>query len=255
MILPSTEPDACEERSMPIPTLRDQRVVILGGSSGIGYAVAECAQAEGAQVVIGSSTAAKVDAALARLGQGASGGVVDVQDEASLAAFFQAQGAFDHLVFTAGDWTGFAPAPLAEMDIDAASEGLKVRFWGALRAIKQALGHISPEGSITLTDGVLAHRPMKGLPLATAFGGATEHLVRALAVDLAPIRVNTVCPGLVLTERLAQWPPEMIRQMTARQPVPRAADPAEAAQAYLYLMRGGYTTGQVIVVDGGGMLV
>ena len=70
-------------------------------------------------------------------------------------------------------------------------------------------------------------------------------------MDLAPIRVNSVCPGLVLTERLAPWPADMIRQMTERQPIPRAADPAEAAQAYLYLMRGGYTTGQVIVVDGG----
>ena len=96
---------------------------------------------------------------------------------------------------------------------------------------------------------------MKDLPLATAFGGATEHLVQALAVDPAPIRVNTVCPGLVLTEHLAEWPPEMIRHMTARQPIPRAADPTEAAQAYLHLMRAGYTTGQVIIVDGGGMLV
>ena len=241
---------------MPIPTLRDQRIVILGGSSGIGFAVAGCALAEGARVVIGSSSAANVDAAVARLGQAASGGVADVADEASLAAFFQAQGDFDHLVFTAGDWgAAFAPAALAQMDIDGAAAGLKVRFWGALKAIKHAQGHISANGSITLTDGVLSHRPMKGLPLATAFGGATEHLVRALAVDLAPLRVNTVCPGLVLTERLAAWPPETIRAMTQRLPIPRAADPHEAAQAYLYAMRAGYTTGQVIVVDGGGLLV
>jgi NAD(P)-dependent dehydrogenase (short-subunit alcohol dehydrogenase family) len=240
---------------MPVPTLRDRRIVIIGGSSGIGYAVAECAVAEGARVVIGSSSADNVEAAVKRLGQAASGEAVDVQDEASVAAFFAAIGAFDHLVYTAGDWgSGMAPTPLAQMDIAAASKGLKVRFWGALLAIKQAQPHIAADGSITLTDGLLAHRPRKGLPLATAFGGAVEHLVAGLAMDLAPIRVNTVCPGLVLTERIAQWPSELVSQMTAHLPLARPADPAEVAQAYLYLMRAGYTTGQVIVVDGGGML-
>jgi NAD(P)-dependent dehydrogenase (short-subunit alcohol dehydrogenase family) len=240
---------------MPIRTLSGQRVAIIGGSAGIGYAVAEGALADGAAVVIGSSSAANVDAAVGRLGPAASGAVVDVKDEASVAAFFEVVGAFDHLVFTAGDLGGFAPAPLAQLDIASAGDGLKLRFWGAVAAIKHAQPRLSANGSITLTDGLLAHLPMKGLPLVTAFAGATQHLVRALAVDLAPIRVNSVCPGLVLTERLAAWPAEMIRQMTERQPIPRAADPAEAAQAYLYLMRGGYTTGQVMVVDGGAMLV
>lgn len=241
---------------MPVLTLRDQTVVVIGGSSGMGYAVAEGALAEGARVVIGSSSKAKVDAAAQLLGAGASGDVVDVRDEASVAAFFGALGAFHHLVFTAGEpGTGPAPGPLAQLDTAAAEQGLKVRFWGALMAIKHAQARLSANGSITLTDGLLAHLPMQGLPLVTAFAGAIEHLVRGLAVDLAPIRVNTVCPGLVLTDRLAQWPSDVIRQMTERQPLPRAADPAEAAQAYLYLMRGGYTTGQVIIVDGGRMLV
>ena len=241
---------------MSLPTLRDQTVVIIGGSSGIGYAVAQCALAEGARVVIGSSGAANVDAAVERLGQAASGRVLDVQDEASVAAFFGALGAFDHLVFTAGDWgAGFAPVPLAQMDFATAGEGLKVRFWGALMAIKHAQPGLSASGSITLTDGVVAHRPRKGAPLSTAFVGAVEHLARGLAVDLAPVRVNAVCPGLVLTERLAQWPAERVRQMTERQPLPRPADPGEVAQAYLYLMRGGYTTGQVLIVDGGRTLV
>lgn len=241
---------------MAVATLRDQRIVIVGGSSGMGFAVAEGALAEGAKVVVASSDRAKVDAAVARLGVGASGGVIDVADEASAAAFFADVDGFDHLVFTAGEaGLGRAPGPVAELDFDAAKEGTNVRFWGALVAVKHALGAISPSGSITLTDGVLAHLPMKGMPLATAFGGAVEHLVKGLAVDLAPIRVNSVCPGLVMTERLAGWPAEMIQQMTGRLPLPRAAEPAEAAQAFLYLMKGGYTTGQVMVVDGGATLV
>lgn len=240
---------------MSVCTLRNQTVVIIGGSSGMGYAVAEGALAEGARVVIGSSSQARVDDAVQRLGAGASGAVVDVRNEHSVAAFFGALERFDHLVFTAGEAGVFAPAPLAQLDIAAAGAGLEVRFWGALRAIQHAQPRLSTHGSITLTDGLLAHLPRKGVPLATAFAGAAEHLVRGLAVDLAPLRVNAVCPGPVLTERLAPLPADMIRQMTERQPLPRAADPAEVAQAFLYLMRGGYTTGQVLVVDGGRTLV
>ncbi|HSZ52124.1 MAG TPA: SDR family oxidoreductase [Caulobacteraceae bacterium] len=242
---------------MPLPTLKDQRVVVIGGSSGIGFAVAECAMAEGARVVIGSSSADKVDAAVARLGQGASGSAVDVREEASVAAFFERVGEIDHLVFTAGDWgRHLAPSPIDRLSASLATEGLKVRFFGPLLCIQRAQARLSPNGSITLTDGLLAHHPQKGAPLSAALGGAIEHLARGLAADLAPIRVNAVCPGLILTEHVVtQWPAEMIRVATERQPLPRAGDPAEVAQAYLYLMRGGYTTGQVIIVDGGAMLV
>ena len=89
----------------------------------------------------------------------------------------------------------------------------------------------------------------------TAVAGAIEHLTRGLAVDLAPVRVNAVCPGIVLTDRTKQLPEEMLKAFTARLPLPRGGEPAEAAEAYLYLMRAGYTTGQVLWVDGGGAVV
>jgi NAD(P)-dependent dehydrogenase (short-subunit alcohol dehydrogenase family) len=240
---------------MPIPTLRDQRVVIIGGSSGIGFSVAEAALAEGAEVVVGSSSAAKVEAAVARLGQAASGAAINVRDEASVQAFFAQVGAFDHLAYTAGDWDRTPTGAIAELDFTAAAASLEVRFWGALRAIKHALPHLSPKGSITVTDGTLTHRPMKGRPLSSAFGAAIEHLAKGLAVDLAPIRVNAVCPGVILTEVWSGSPPERLAKMTERLPVPRGGDPAEVAQAYVYLMKAGYTTGQVLVVDGGQMLI
>jgi NAD(P)-dependent dehydrogenase (short-subunit alcohol dehydrogenase family) len=240
---------------MTIPSLKAQRVVVIGGGSGIGFAVAAGALAEGAEVVIGSRGADKIAAAAARLGAGASGLPVDVKDDASVAAFFDEVGAFEHLVFTAGDWNRPGGGTVADLDLATAPEAMSVRFWGALRAIKQARNTISAQGSITLTDGMLAHRPMKGALLSTAFAGAAEHLTRGLAIDLAPIRVNAVCPGLVLTEMIAAWPKEAIQRFVAAQPIARGADPDEVAQAYLYLMRGGYTTGQVIVVDGGRMLV
>lgn len=240
--------------------LLGQRVVVVGGSSGIGCAVAAAAIDAGAEVVIGSSDPLKVQAAVAALGRGASGAAIDVRDEASVASFFEAAGPFDHLAYTAGDWGSFrAPRPIAQLDLGSAGEVFAVRFWGALTAIKHALGRLAQTGSITLTNGVVAHRPRKGAALSTAMAGAIEHLARALAVDLAPIRVNAVCPGLILTEVWNSVPEdqraEQLRKMTAQQPLPRAGDPDEVAQAYLYLMCGGFSTGQVLVVDGGRTLV
>ncbi|MDR3511180.1 MAG: SDR family oxidoreductase [Caulobacteraceae bacterium] len=236
-------------------SLDGKRVVVIGGASGIGYGVAAAALDEGARVVVASSREANVQAAAERLGGEASGSVVDVSDEASVARFFEQLGPFDHLAFTAGDWGMSRGAPARELDLTAAQAAFTVRFWGALAVVKHGCRTIAEDGSITLTGGMLAHRPMKGAPLSTVVTGAIEHLTRALAVDLAPVRVNAVCPGLVLTDRTRLIPEERRRAMTARLPVSRVAEPAEAAQAYLYLMRGGYTTGQVLRVDGGGSLV
>jgi NAD(P)-dependent dehydrogenase (short-subunit alcohol dehydrogenase family) len=240
---------------MPVPTLKGQRVVVIGGSSGIGFAVAEAVLAEGAQVVIGSSKAANVEAAVARLGQGATGGVVNVRDEASVQAFFEGVGALDHLAYTAGDWDRAQTGPIADLDFAAAASGMDVRFWGALRVVKHALPRLSAKGSITLTDGVRTHKPAKGMPLSSAYGAAIEHLAKGLAIELAPVRVNAVCPGFVLTEIWNNVPPERLAKMTERIPLPKAGDPADVAQAYAYLMKGGYTTGQVLIVDGGVMLI
>jgi NAD(P)-dependent dehydrogenase (short-subunit alcohol dehydrogenase family) len=240
---------------MAADPLHAKKVVIVGGTSGIGLAVAEAALAQGAKVVVASSQQASVDAALKRLGDGVEGHAIDVNDEASVAGVFERIGALDHLVFTAGDWGSFVGGPLANLDLDAAKAALGVRFWGALAVVKHAHGSIAEGGSITLTDGMMAHRPMKGAALSTAMLGAIEYLTRGLAVDLAPIRVNAVCPGLVMTERNGAMPAAAVERYTARLPLARGADPAEVAQAYLYLMRGGYTTGQVLRVDGGGSVV
>lgn len=236
-------------------SLAGKCVVVIGGASGVGLAVAAAALREGARVVVASSQETNVQEAVARLGAGATGSAVDVSDEAAVAAFFERQGAFDHLAFTAGDWGGSFIDPTRDVDLAAARAGFNVRFWGALAVAKYGCRTISEGGSITLTGGMLAHRPMKGAPVVTAAAGAIEHLTLGLAVDLAPIRVNAVCLGIVLTDRTNMMPEAMLQAFTARQPLPRGGDPAEAAEAYLYLMRAGYTTGQVLRVDGGGSAV
>ena len=125
-------------------SLEGKRVVVIGGTSGIGFAVAEAAIGDGASVVVGSSQQANVDGAVGKLGQAASGGAVNVRDEANIEAFFAGLGAFDHLVFTAGDWGNLrTPTPLAQTDLEAAKGLQDVRYWGAVRAIKHALAQYS----------------------------------------------------------------------------------------------------------------
>ncbi len=237
-------------------SLEGKRVVVIGGTSGIGFAVADGAAREGAQVTVASSRQTTVDSSLARLPQGTLGQVADVRDEAQLGTLFERTGAFDHLVFTAGDWGPLGGGSLETLDLARANEVFAVRFWGALAAVKQALKYLSREGSVTLTDGMVAHRPRKGAAINSGMAGGVEHLTRGLAVDLAPLRVNAVCPGAVRTEVWNTRLPEderaqRVKRMTERLPIPRMAEPGEVAEAYLYLMRGGYTTGQVLYVDGG----
>ena len=236
-------------------SLKDQHIVIVGGSSGIGFAVASGAVAQGARVTIASSHADKVAAAADRLGPNAGGLTMNVTDPADVERAFSGIAAFDHLVFTAGDWGGPRRGAVKDLDLDAARTMFNVRFWGALAVVKAAQSRIAAGGSITLTNGMFAHRPRAGASVSSAMAGAVEHLARGLAVELAPVRVNCVCPGYIRTEVWDSIPAEsreaQLKSFTEGQPLPRVGEPEEVAAAYLFLMTSGYTTGQVIKVDGG----
>jgi NAD(P)-dependent dehydrogenase (short-subunit alcohol dehydrogenase family) len=235
-------------------SLSEKRILVIGGGSGIGFAVAEAAAADGAQVTIASSNADKVATAAARIGNRTLGAKLDVTREDEVAAFFKSQ-SFDHIAFTAGDWGGPRRGPLVELDLEKAKGLFEVRFWGAVKVAKHAARRMPAGGSVTLTDGMIAHRPQKGSAISTAMTGAVEHLTRALAVEFAPLRVNAVCPGLIHTGIWDRIPEDRrekeLAEMTSKQLVPRVGQPGEVAEAYLYLMRGGYTTGQVLYVEGG----
>src|SRR4051812_41573925 len=112
-------------------SLDDKRILVIGGGSGIGFAVAEAAVKVGAQVVIASTNADRTKAAAARLGNRASSATLDITSEDQVAKFFAGSGQFDHIATTAGDWTGPRRAPLAELDLEQAAAQFKVRFWGA----------------------------------------------------------------------------------------------------------------------------
>ena len=236
--------------------LKDKRIVILGGTAGIGLAVAEAALREGARVVIASSGSARVQAARAHL-PGAEAHVVDLRDAGAVDTLFERVGRVDHLVFTAGE--ELLISPLAELDLVKARHFLELRYWGALTAIKAARNHLAPDGSIVLTSGAAGHRPHPGFVIGASICAAIEAAARTLAVELAPIRVNVVTPGFVATDLWSNLPAEvrdgMFRDAAARLPVRHVAAPAELAEHYLGFMRGGYVTGQTLIVDGGGVLV
>ncbi|MFJ4790273.1 SDR family oxidoreductase [Streptomyces sp. NPDC088794] len=238
-------------------SVQGQRIVVIGGTGGIGLAVAEAAVQEGADVVVASRRQESVDAALKRLPGGAEGHVLDAADEDSVRGFFARVGAFDHLVYTAGE--SILMGSLAESDLGRARRFLDTRLWGAYTAVKHGAPSIRPGGSVVLTTGTAGQRPMPGTTVAASLCGAMESLTRALALELAPVRVNVVSPGVVRTELwrdLAQEDREGLYASTAASlPVGRVGEPADIAEAYLYLMRGGYSTGSVVTVDGGGTLV
>jgi NAD(P)-dependent dehydrogenase (short-subunit alcohol dehydrogenase family) len=237
-------------------TLNEQRIVILGGTSGIGLATALAAAQAGASVVIASSSKARVDAALLALPAGAEGHAVNLTDEAAVKAFFAELGPFDHLVFTAGE--NLQLGALADTDIETARGFFGLRYWGAYMAAKYGSPCIRPGGSIVFTSGLAGARPHSGWSLGASICSAMEGLTRALAVELAPIRVNIVSPGVVkspLWSNMAEADREALyRQTGDRLPVGHVGAPEEIAEAYLYLMRQTYGTGQVLGVDGGGAL-
>jgi NAD(P)-dependent dehydrogenase (short-subunit alcohol dehydrogenase family) len=237
--------------------LRNKRVVVLGGSSGIGFAVAELAASEGAKVVIASSNPERVQKAIESVGGEVEGHAVDVSDERAMEAFFAKLSRFDHLVYTAGDSLDLHD--LAGTDLEKARGAFELRYWSVLAAVKYGSPSIHKGGSIVLTTGIAGQRPRKGWVVAASVCGTIEALTRALAIELAPIRVNAVSAGVVRTNlwqnMSAAEREHMYESVGNSLPVGRVGEPHDIAQAYLFLMHEAFGTGQVVVVDGGTVLV
>jgi NAD(P)-dependent dehydrogenase (short-subunit alcohol dehydrogenase family) len=244
------------KESIPM-SLKDKRVVVAGGSSGIGFATALAAANQGAEVIIASRNAERVAAALAKLPSSAQGQAVDFTDEAQIKSWFEKIGPFDHLVYTAGE--ALQLGALAETDVETARQAFEVRYWGAFKTVKHGHALIRKGGSIVLTTGIASLRPNKGWTVPSSTLGAMESLTRALAVELAPLRVNTVSPGIVRTplwDNMSESDREaMYSHFAAALPTGYIGEAEDIAETYLYLMQERFSTGQIIVVDGGGVLV
>lgn len=235
--------------------MQDQRIVIIGGSSGIGLEVARQAIALGAQVLIGGRDPQRLQQAARSLGANASTRGVDTADKASIAAFFSDIGPFDHL-FTPG--ASYRYGRIDQIDDETAESPFQVKFWGQYYAVKHALPHLSKAGSIVLMSGAAGARPLPGAATYAACNSAIEGLGRALALELAPVRVNVVAPGTIDSALWQRRPADVREQAYAGYaglvPLGRVGTVAEVADAVLFLMRNGYTTGSTLYPDGGYVL-
>lgn len=238
--------------------LKVKRILVMGGSSGIGLATAKAAAGEGAQLVIVSSNQQRINAALAQLtGNHHQGYAADVSTEAAIKHIVESIGAIDHLVYTAGE--NIRLGNIGDTDIDSARQYFNIRYWGAVAAVKYASPYIKQGGSIVLTSGVASLRPQAGWGMGASICAAMEGFTRAMAVELAPVRVNLVSPGFVrspLWDSIPENDREAMYQSVAQSlPVKHVGMVDEIAQTYLYLMRQTFSTGQCVVVDGGAVLV
>lgn len=237
--------------------LKNQHVVVIGGASGIGYEIAKAARAEGATVTIGGRNRAVLDHALATLGNGIVGETIDVTRPDLVNEFFSKMDKVDHIAITAAHLEGAgALSQMAESDLRLQVD---VRLMGATHVIRAAASKLSPLSSVTLTSGLAVSKPLPNEALGAAAAAALECLARTLAVEMAPVRFNVVAPGMCDTGFLRRFlgaqADAIISHVAASLPVKRIGTPEEVAQAYLYLMKTGYITGETLHIDGGHRLI
>jgi NAD(P)-dependent dehydrogenase (short-subunit alcohol dehydrogenase family) len=206
-------------------------------------------------VVIASRSRDKLEKARHTIGGATEVMPLDVMDEAAVQTFFHRVGEFDHLTTPGNVASG---GPFLTRDTAAVRADFDSKFWGQYLAAKYGAPFIRPGGSIVLFSGIYSQRPSTGVSGVAAINSALEGLARALAVELAPIRVNAVSPGLVDTPIFDYMPKEakdeMFQRFAAVAPVKRVGRPEEVAQAILHLMANSFTTGTTLFVDGGYLL-
>jgi NAD(P)-dependent dehydrogenase (short-subunit alcohol dehydrogenase family) len=240
-------------------SLMGKKIVIVGGSSGIGLGVAAAALQRGAEILIAGRSLAKLQAAEQVLAAGGrvTGVVADMTNEADVAQLFDRTGVFDHLVSTAGT---LPPGdPIGDTDLAAARGFVDNKLLGAVMLAKHASRTLPAGGSMTFTSGINKDRPpIPGGAVVSAIAGSFSYFARALALELAPTRINIVSPGWVdspMWDVLGDAKPGFFADMAARLPSKRLASAAEVAAAYVYLMESDFTTGETLRIDGGQNLV
>ncbi|KEZ76852.1 SDR family oxidoreductase [Salinisphaera hydrothermalis] len=234
-------------------SLANTRVLVIGGSSGIGEAVARRSAESGAEVTIASRSADKLTRAAETIGHGVQTAVLDTRDNTAIEGFFADNAPWDHLIVSSA---ATARGGMRSMSLEDAYASMDSKFWGAYRAVRAA--RMTDGGTITLVSGFLSERPSAGATLQGAINAALEGLMRGLALELAPVRVNAVSPGMIDTPLWADMPEarrrELMKTAASDLPVGRVGRAGDIANAVHYLMITGFATGSVVRVDGGGAI-
>ncbi|KAL2001511.1 hypothetical protein VTN02DRAFT_1652 [Thermoascus thermophilus] len=260
-----------------MPSIAGTNVLVLGGTSGIGYAVAQAALREGAAAVhISSSNPTRVAAAVSRLKESSSSstgavightcdlGTDDVEkrleallDEATATG---EKKKLDHIVFTAGDALAIKNVTDPTFDLAYIQKAGHIRFFVPLLLAKLAPRYLTPShtSSLTLTGGTVARKPIPDWTVIASYAAGLDGMVRGLALDLKPVRVNLVVPGAVRTEMWgddAARTDAMMAEIARKMPLGKAGTPDEVAEAYVYFMRDSNATGSVVSSNSGNLLV
>lgn len=234
-------------------SLSNKRVLVVGGSSGIGMAVAQQAAEAGAAVTIASRSVDKLAKAAQAIGHAVQTVALDTADEAGIDAFFAAHGKWDHIVISAAQTpTG----PVRQLSLDDAKRAMDSKFWGAYRLARSA--RIAERGSLTFITGFLSERPSASSVLQGAINAALESLSRGLALELSPVRVNSVSPGLIDTPLWSKMDDAnknaMFERVAGSLPAKVIGQPSDIANAVIFVMTTPFATGSTVRVDGGGVI-
>lgn len=236
--------------------LNNKKIVIIGGSSGIGLETARLALMHGGEVIIASRSEEKLQRAKNQLGGNVAIHVLDTTQEQQVQSFFEKVGPIDHLVVTAAETSG---GSFIDTDTAAARQLFENKFWGQFYAAKYGAPYIVDNGSVTLFSGVVAYKSMIGSATLGAVNAAVSNLGQTLALELAPIRVNVVSPGIIDTPSRSKMPEEARNKFYAdlgnKLPAGRVGKAEDVAQAVLYAMQNGFVTGTVLHVEGGHTLI
>lgn len=233
-------------------SLTSQKVIITGITGGIAMATAKHLIAKGAKIFTSARTQEGLDQALIELGTSASGQIMDLTDTTSISSFFEAAGEFDHLVTPAASGTF---SPIADLDLAGARQILETKQWGQMLCVAEGIKRLSKTGSITLFSGTVTQKPLAGATMFAAVGAATEAAARIWAHELAPIRVNTVVPGVIDTPIWGGLIGEDAAKSTlaataSALPVGRVGTASDIAKAVAFLIDNGFVNGHALVVTG-----
>lgn len=233
--------------------LNHARVLVVGGSSGIGLATAAAAAKAGAAVTIASRSRTKLESAVNMLSETTRAAALDTGDAAAVERFFADEAPWDHVIVSAAQTPS---GPVRGLSLADAKIAMESKFWGAYRVARAA--KIREGGSLTFVSGFLSVRPSANSVLQGAINAALEALARGLALELAPVRVNAVSPGLIATplwSGMAEDKREaMFTSAAQRLPVRRVGQPEDIANAVMFLVTTPFTTGSTVRVDGGGAI-
>ncbi|WP_241758582.1 SDR family oxidoreductase [Pyxidicoccus parkwayensis] len=233
------------------------RIAVVGGSSGIGEAIAGRLARQGLEVVIGGRGEERLHNARERLGGRVRAEVIDAGDAASVERFFERVGPLEHLVICLSGRKG--AGPFATLSLEAVGEGFQEKVLPQLRTAQVGLKRLAESGSITFITAASARMVAPGAAGLAAINGALEAMVPTLAVELAPRRINAVSPGVIDTPWWNDVPGDIkthyFEQSRATLPARRIGKPEDVAAAVELLVGNTFMTGTVLEVDGGARLV